>query len=157
MKRVKNNEVALKENADAKTEEKAKSAKEKAPYRTAFYYLLAFLALAMAFFVGVRFINHKKADAALRFRALDMTVTDAPTDAPPPATATADGKINVNTADAALLATLPGIGDAKAEKIIAYRAYYGRFTEEADLLKVEGIGEKTLEQIAPYITFGDTP
>ncbi len=130
---------------------------KKVPYRTAFYYLLAFLALALAFFAGVGWINHKGATAALRFSALDLTVTDAPADEAPPAAANADGKINVNTADAALLETLPGIGKTKAQKIIDHREYYGLFTEAADLLKVEGIGEKTLTEIAPYITFSDTP
>lgn len=56
-----------------------------------------------------------------------------------------DGRIDLNTADAALLKTLPGIGDAKAEAIISYREKAGSFTEVEDLLKVPGIKGATFE------------
>jgi competence protein ComEA len=56
-----------------------------------------------------------------------------------------DGRINLNTADAALLKTLPGIGEAKAEAIISYREKEGPFAEVEDLLKVPGIKGATFE------------
>ena len=143
--------------ANPAAENETQTVSDKVPYRTAFYYLIAFLILALAFFCGVSFINHKKAEAELRFSELDIMVSNPPSAASPPATANANGKINVNTADAALLATLPRIGETRAQKIIAHREYYGLFTDASDLLKVDGIGEKTLAEITPYITFSDIP
>lgn len=60
--------------------------------------------------------------------------------------------ININKADAAILTTLPGIGPAKAEAIIAYRTDQGEFKEASDLTKVTGIGTKTYEKLASLIT-----
>lgn len=60
--------------------------------------------------------------------------------------------VPINTADAAQLTGLPGIGESKAEKIIAYRTRNGAFTSLDQLLEVDGIGEKTLENIKPYIS-----
>lgn len=66
----------------------------------------------------------------------------------------ADGKVNVNTASIGLLQTLPGIGEVLARRIIDYREEYGPFSDLAGLLKVEGIGEKTLEALLDYATVG---
>lgn len=60
--------------------------------------------------------------------------------------------VNINTADIPLLTTLPGIGPAKAESIIAYRNEQGIFKETADLMKVTGIGTKTFEKLESFIT-----
>ncbi|MFJ6531128.1 ComEA family DNA-binding protein [Microbacterium sp. NPDC091662] len=59
---------------------------------------------------------------------------------PPPS----DDRIDLNTADQAALETLPRIGPALAERIIAWREENGRFTSVDDLLAVPGIGEKLL-------------
>jgi competence protein ComEA len=56
----------------------------------------------------------------------------------------AEGPDNVNTATAQELDTLPGVGPATAEKIIAYRREHGPFQRPEDLLQVSGIGEKKL-------------
>ncbi|WP_309102621.1 ComEA family DNA-binding protein [Microbacterium sp.] len=56
----------------------------------------------------------------------------------------ADARIDLNTADQAALETLPRIGPALAERIIAWREENGRFTSVDDLLAVPGIGEKML-------------
>lgn len=60
--------------------------------------------------------------------------------------------VNINNADATVLSTLPGIGAAKAEAIIAHREQSGTFKEKADLLKVTGIGQKTYEKLEPLIS-----
>jgi competence protein ComEA len=57
------------------------------------------------------------------------------------------GPVNVNTADASTIAKeLDGIGPAKAHAIVEFRQKNGPFRAPEDLLKVEGIGEKVLEQ-----------
>lgn len=61
-------------------------------------------------------------------------------------------KVNINTADQALLETLPGIGAATAQKIITYREQQGRFASPEDLKNVSGIGEKKYEALADIIT-----
>ncbi|MGN7765274.1 ComEA family DNA-binding protein [Paenibacillus sp. 22594] len=67
--------------------------------------------------------------------------------------ASAEGKINVNTADAAALMNLPGIGEKKAQAIIDYRSSKGAFRSLADLGGVKGIGPKMLEKLKPLVGF----
>ena len=57
------------------------------------------------------------------------------------------GMVNVNSADAKTLAKeLVGVGPAKAEAIVKYRAEKGAFKSPEELKKVEGVGEATYEQ-----------
>lgn len=62
-----------------------------------------------------------------------------------------DGRIDLNTATLQQLELLPGIGNTIAQRILDYRAENGDFERIEDLLKVNGIGEKKLEQIRPYV------
>ncbi|MGC8783210.1 MAG: helix-hairpin-helix domain-containing protein [Armatimonadota bacterium] len=62
------------------------------------------------------------------------------------------GKINVNTASAEQLESLPGVGPATARAIIEYRKQNGSFHSVDELIEVRGIGPKKLEQIRPYVT-----
>ena len=62
-----------------------------------------------------------------------------------------NGKVNINTADAAGLQQISGIGPSKAQKIIAYREQNGKFKSVEDLINVSGIGEKTLASIKDQI------
>ena len=62
------------------------------------------------------------------------------------------GKIDINTADISGLVTLNGIGETKAEAIIAYREAHGGFKKIEDICEVDGIGEKTFEKIKDSIT-----
>lgn len=74
--------------------------------------------------------------------------------APDPAdpAAAGDGRVNLNTADAAALDTLPRIGPAMAARIIDWRDANGRFTSVEDLLSVPGIGDKMLETLRDLVT-----
>jgi competence protein ComEA len=62
------------------------------------------------------------------------------------------GLVNLNTADAAALETLPRIGPALAERILAWRTDNGRFTSVEDLLDVPGIGDAILEGLRDLVT-----
>lgn len=59
--------------------------------------------------------------------------------------------LDVNTASKNDLMTLPKIGPVTAEKIIQYRDDFGPFKSIEDLLKIKGIGQKTLDQLKPFI------
>jgi competence protein ComEA len=61
--------------------------------------------------------------------------------------------ININTADAALLEELPGIGPSRAEAIIQERETNGEFTSADDLTRVSGIGNATVEGLKDQIEF----
>ena len=63
-------------------------------------------------------------------------------------------KVNINTADAKELATLPGIGQVKAEAIITYRKANGKFKNIEELKGVKGIGDKVVEKVKPEATLG---
>ncbi|WP_052410309.1 ComEA family DNA-binding protein [Paenibacillus durus] len=69
------------------------------------------------------------------------------------APATAEGKVNVNTAGISELTSLPGIGEKKAQAILDYRNQHGAFRNASDLGKVKGIGPKMLEKLRPYVLF----
>lgn len=64
--------------------------------------------------------------------------------APKPAAATQEA-ININTADAAALTKLKGVGAKKADAIVAWRKTNGSFKSVDQLADVKGIGTKTLE------------
>lgn len=60
--------------------------------------------------------------------------------------------VDINTADEETLRQLPGIGPALAERIVADRIANGPFASVDDLTRVSGIGEKTVEELRPYVT-----
>jgi comEA protein len=61
------------------------------------------------------------------------------------------GVVNVNTASAAELERLPGVGPALAARIVEHREKNGAFQKVEDLLLVRGIGEKSLERMRPFL------
>ena len=62
------------------------------------------------------------------------------------------GLVNLNTADAAALDSLPGVGPVLAQRILDWRTQHGRFTSVDELGEVSGIGDKILAQLRPKVT-----
>ncbi|MPZ19595.1 MAG: hypothetical protein GEV06_16995 [Luteitalea sp.] len=60
--------------------------------------------------------------------------------------------LNVNTASAAQLQELPGIGVSTAARIVEYRQKHGPFKKVEDLMNIRGIGEKSFLRLKPLIT-----
>jgi competence protein ComEA len=71
-----------------------------------------------------------------------------------PTSSTIPALVDLNTADVALLDTLPGVGPSTAAAIVAYRGANGRFRTVDDLGEVRGIGPAKLEQLRPLVTVG---
>ncbi len=64
--------------------------------------------------------------------------------------------VNVNTADAQTLAkNINGVGPKKAQAIVAYRKSNGSFKSAKDLVKVKGIGQKTIDRNKGGLLFSD--
>lgn len=63
--------------------------------------------------------------------------------------------ININTADAAALQRLPGVGEKTALQIIEYREKEGAFKSPEDIMNVKGIGVKKFEKMKPFIIVKD--
>jgi competence protein ComEA len=62
--------------------------------------------------------------------------------------------VDLNTADAETLDTLPGVGPVMAQRILQWRADNGRFTSIDELGEVSGIGDKMLAQLRPLVRVG---
>ena len=58
--------------------------------------------------------------------------------------------IDLNSATAEELKSVPGIGEVMAQRIVDFREQHGPFSRVDDLLKVKGIGEKSLEKLRRY-------
>jgi competence protein ComEA len=60
--------------------------------------------------------------------------------------------VNLNTADASALDSLPGVGPVLSQRILDWRTAHGRFSTVDELGEVSGIGDKLLAQIGPKVT-----
>ena len=67
------------------------------------------------------------------------------------------GKVNINTASAEQLTTLPGVGPKLAARILEYRQKSGAFKSVQELMNVRGVGEKNLKKIEQYLSAGEAP
>ena len=64
----------------------------------------------------------------------------------------AGGPVNLNTATAAELEALPGVGPVLASAIVAWREEHGQFSSVAELQEVSGIGPKSFAKLEPLVT-----
>ncbi len=62
-----------------------------------------------------------------------------------------DGRVDINTANASALMSLPGIGQSKADAIIAYRNEHGAFKAPEELMNISGIKEGVYQKIKDSI------
>jgi len=87
--------------------------------------------------------------------ALQGTITSAGSSTasavPSSAASNAMHQIDLNSADAATLETLPGIGPSRAQAILDYRQAHGPFATVDALHHVRGFGRVTMERISPYL------
>jgi competence protein ComEA len=60
--------------------------------------------------------------------------------------------VNINTAPASELQTLPGIGAKVAERIVEYRQKNGPFKKVEELMNVRGVGEKNFLKLKPHVS-----
>lgn len=101
---------------------------------------------------GVRLSSLNLARVLVDGEQILVGVRPAPTAAGAAVASDGGGLVNLNTADAAALEELPGVGPVTAEKIISWRGEHGPFTAIEELLDVDGIGPKTLAEVAPHAT-----
>lgn len=69
-------------------------------------------------------------------------------------TADSDPRLDINEMSTAQLEAIPGIGEILARRIVAYRDANGPFHTLEEVMNVEGIGEKKLDQIASLVKVG---
>ena len=109
-----------------------------------------FAAFLLGFFFG-------RQSGAVQIQ-INSVVSGQPSTSPPETTqpdrTQAGFPININTASAEELTSLPGIGDVLAGRIVSYREQYGSFLSTEELMDVTGISEKTYERIREYVTVG---
>lgn len=70
------------------------------------------------------------------------------------ASASASAPVNLNTATAAQLEALPGIGARTAQLIVEHRQKTGGFKKIEELMNIKGIGEKSFLKLKPMVTVG---
>lgn len=116
---------------------------------------LAFVFFTLGFFLGR---NNSHGEVILAVPASMQTApTESSLSAPLPGKAVTEGAVNINTATADELMTLPGIGQTYAQRILDYRKKNGGFSSVEELLNIQGIGQKRLEAILDLITIGGNP
>jgi competence protein ComEA len=81
----------------------------------------------------------------------ELVVPAAASNASSDVSSDSDGTINLNTATAEQLMTLPGIGQSKADSIISYRESHGSFSSVEEIMNVDGIKEGVYNRIKDNI------
>jgi competence protein ComEA len=87
-------------------------------------------------------------------QALPVLAAPAPSkrQAEPASQGSGEGVVDINKATIEDLVAVPGLGKSLAQRIVDFREKNGPFGEVDDLLKVQGIGEKSLVKLRPHLT-----
>ena len=120
-------------------------------------WLAIVLAVAAAAFAAGWFLRGQANPQPVRVEVERTLVQETPIAVPAPTPEAAESgvppePVNINTADAETLMTLPGIGETRAADIIAYRQANGPFRMVEQLTDVPGIGEGILAGLIDYVT-----
>lgn len=117
-----------------------------------------FLAVTAGWFLrDMTFTGPVRVEAEGWTPELSMTVDLTGEPPEPPAQSGPEKAVNINTAGAEELMTLPGIGEKRAKDIIAEREENGPFRFPEDITRVNGIGEDTMNKLIDYIITEEGP
>lgn len=122
-------------------------------------HILVAITLAFAAFTAGLYLG-RSADASpvtVSVSAAMQTLppeTTQPPDEPTEETETIRFPIHINRAGKEEFMALPGIGEVLAQRILDYRAEHGPFRTVEELMNVEGIGKKRMEEMLELITIG---
>ena len=124
--------------------------------RLAAFVIPALALLACGVMLGIFIMQTRTAGTiSVQRAAPDEPEEAVQTDMEEPSDA-ADDRLDLNTATAAELQELPGIGEVIAQRIIDYRDLCGRFLDPEQLMEVDGIGEAKYEKIRDLVTVRNT-
>lgn len=125
--------------------------------RLAAFVIPALALLACGVMLGIFIMQTRTAGTiSVQRAAPDEPEKAVQTVAEEPADATADDRLDLNTATAEDLQELPGIGKVIAQRIIDYRDLCGHFLDPEQLMEVDGIGEAKYEKIRDLVTVRNT-
>ena len=116
--------------------------------------MTALAAAVMMVVAGTTWLGSGPALAApAKVASAATAASDGDMDRPAPKRSgkTVSGKLNLNTATEDQLVLLPGVGPAKAERVVTWRTKHGGFKRVADLRHVKGFGFKTIKKLEPYL------
>ena len=116
--------------------------------------MLLFMAFTLGLYIGR---NHSVPPVTVSVSPAMQTLppeTTASTEPPTEPEKTVTFPIDINRADETEFMALPGIGEVLARRILDYREENGPFSHKEELMNVEGIGKKRMEEILELITTG---
>ncbi|MSR82528.1 MAG: helix-hairpin-helix domain-containing protein [Candidatus Latescibacteria bacterium] len=116
--------------------------------------VLLFMGAALLAGSGTALVDHYRPASLEEFQVIPEAAPAPPVPAGPvtgPPAAPAAGPVQLNSATAAQLLQLPGIGPKTAARILSYRQEHGSFKTIADLVQVPGIGPRTLERLRTLV------
>ena len=125
--------------------------------RLAAFVIPALALLACGVMLGIFLMQTRTAGTiSVQRAAPEEAAESTQTVAEEAADATADDRLDLNTATAEELQELPGIGEVIAQRIIDYRELCGRFLDPEQLMEVDGIGRAKYEKLRELVTVRNT-